>query len=218
MNRSLAHLRIGCFDKALEDAGEFSAEATNTEKGFYRAARSLYELGRFREGHTVLKTLLKAYPGCKAAKQELRRSEDRLQEQDHGLFDFRAMHTAAVQKTLASLDIATYTGPITIQMTESSGRGIFVTRDVAAGDLLLCEKAFSYICWDDLSMTRQRRAGMLKTALVTKIAHQLLRNPSAIQTVTSLHHGAYKPVTKLNVDGMPIVDTYEKCISVPPQI
>lgn len=33
---------MGCFDKALEDAGEFTAEVMNTEKGLYRV-----QLGRF---------------------------------------------------------------------------------------------------------------------------------------------------------------------------
>lgn len=41
-----------------------------TEKDLYRAARSLYELGRFRESHAVFETLLAAYPGCEAAKRE----------------------------------------------------------------------------------------------------------------------------------------------------
>ena len=190
----------------------------NTEKGLYRAARSLYELGRFQEGHRVFETLLAAFPGSEAATKELRRTEDRLREQDHGLFNFMAMHEAAAEKAPPCLDIATYKGLVTIKMTEGHGRGLFSTRDVAAGDLLLCEKAFSYSFLDN-SSTSLRSASAVKGTpadLVTTTAHKLLRNPSAISTVTSLHHGTYEPVKETTVDGMPIVDTYANCILVSP--
>ncbi len=208
---------MGCFEKALEDAGECTAEAMNTEKGLYRAARSLYELGRFREGHRVLRVLLEAYPGCDAAKKELSRTEDRLREQDYGIFNFLAMHKAAAGKSPPCLDIATYVGPVTVEMTESRGRGLFVTRDVAAGDLLLCEKAFSYSFSDNSSMTRPRGTSTFMGTpedLITRTAHQLIRNPSAIPIVTSLHHGNYKSANEKTVDGMPILDTYGKCLLI----
>lgn len=217
MNRSLANLRIGCFDKALEDAGGLTVNAIHTEKGLYRTARSLYELGRFQEGHRVFETLLAAYPDSEAAKKELSRTEDRLREQDHGLFDFVAMHKAATDKALPCLDTATYEGPVTIKMTEGRGRGLFTTRAVAAGDLLLCEKAFSY-SFTEHSSTSLRSASMPKGTpahLVTIMLHQLSRNPSLIPTVMSLYHGTYEPVKENAVDGMPIVDTYAKYILVP---
>lgn len=216
LNRSLANLRIGCFDKALEDAGGFSVDAVNTEKGLYRAARSLYELGRFREGHMVFEILLKAYPSSEAAKKELRRTEDRLREQDHGLYNFLAMHKAATEKTPPCLDIATFAGPVTIKMKEGRRRGLFVTRDVTAGELLLCEKAFSY-SFSDNSSTSMLSASMLKGTpgdLVTKTVHQLLRNPSFVSTVMSLHHDGYESAKENTADGKPIVDTYGNCIFV----
>ena len=182
----------------------------NTEKGLHRAARSLYELGRFREGHKVFKGLLKVYPSNEAAKKELRRTEDRLREQDHGLYNFLAMHKAAVEKTPPCLDTATFTGPVTIKMTEGRGRGMFVTQDVSAGELLLCEKAFSYT-FPDHPSTSMLSARTLKGTpgdLVTKAVHQLLRTPSFISTVTSLYHDGYESVNEKTADGMPIVDTY----------
>ncbi|KAF6222448.1 hypothetical protein HO133_001534 [Letharia lupina] len=39
-------------------------------------------------------------------------------------------------------DKATHGGPVTIKMTEAHGHGLFATRDVAARDPPLCEKAF----------------------------------------------------------------------------
>ena len=66
----MPNLKTECFEKALEDAGDIIAESMNTDKGLYRAARSLYEPGRFRERHKVLDTPFEAYPGCDVTKKE----------------------------------------------------------------------------------------------------------------------------------------------------
>ena len=121
-----------------------------------------------------------------------------------------------MERTPPCLDIATFAGPITIKMTEGRGRGLFVTRDVTAGELLICEKAFSY-SFSDNSSTSMLSARTLTGSpgdLVTKAVHQLLRTPSIISTVTSLYHGDYESVNEKTADGMPIVDTYGNCIFV----
>ena len=216
MNRSLAHLKLRNFDKALEDAGGYTVEARNSEKGLYRTARSMYELGRFKESQTVLTTLLAQYPGSEAAIRELRRVEKRVGEQDHGRFDFLAMQKAAAAESPPCLDVATYVGPVDISETENRGRGLFTTKDVAAGDLLLCEKAFSYSFLGNASTMSVMDGSTLKgtkLALVEPMIHKLLRNPSLIPFITALHHGTYKPAKDKTVDGTPIIDTYAFSIS-----
>jgi hypothetical protein len=42
------------------------------------------------------------------------------------------------------IDSASFTGPIEIRDSPSRGKGLFTTKQVKAGDLLLCEKEFSY--------------------------------------------------------------------------
>ena len=128
---------------SIVDAGKLTRDVQKSEKGYYRAARSLYELGRFGECHETLKTLLSQYPDCEAAKKELIRCERRLREQEDGDYDFKVMYEAA-RETPPCLDHATYIGPVKIQASEGRGRGLFTTRAVAAGELLLCEKAFTY--------------------------------------------------------------------------
>ena len=216
MNRSLAHLKLKSFDKALEDAGGYSVEARKSEKALYRTARSMYELGRFKESQNVLTALLAQYPGSEAAIRELRRLSKRIQEQDHGLFDFLAMQKAAAQESPPCLDVATYVGPVEICETENRGRGLFTTKDVAAGDLLLCEKAFSYSFLGNASTMSVMDGSTLKgtkLALVEPMIHKLHRNPSLIPSITTLHHGTYKPAKHKIVDGTPIIDTYAFSIS-----
>lgn len=64
-----------------------------------------------------------------------------------------AMHMAATEKTPHCLDTATYGKPVEIRVTENRGRGLFSMKDIVAGDLLLCEKAFSYSFLDNPSTT-----------------------------------------------------------------
>ena len=135
--------------------------AVNTEKGLFRAARSLYELSRFWESQMIFQTLLKAYPRSEAAKKELHGTEDRLREQDHGIYNFVSMYKVAMEKIPPRLDIGTFAGPVTIKMTEGRGRCLFVSRDVTAGEFLLCEKAFSY-SFSKNSSTSMLSASMLR--------------------------------------------------------
>ena len=146
------------------------------------------------------------------------RTEKRLSEQEKGDYDFKTMYKAA-EGAPPYLDNATHTGPVAIKSFEGRGRGLFTTRAVVAGELLLCEKAFSY-CF----ASREEEAGPSKTSilintqtgrvtmgtqaqLITATAQKMSRNPSLMPCFTTLHHGDYKPFIKTEVDGLPIVDT-----------
>ena len=219
LDRSLANLKLRCYDKALKDAVEFPPGDKPSEKGLYRAARCLYELGRFQESLDAVTSLLAHYPNNGEAKKETLRVERRLREQEHGDYDFHAMYGAA-KNTPPCLDHATYVGPVTIKASNGRGRGLFTTRDVVAGELLLCEKAFSY-CYADtgegkassktsiLMNTHTDRMVMgTQPDLITATVQKMYRNPSLMPTFISLYHGDYKPVKETEMDGAPIVDTY----------
>lgn len=217
LNRSLANLKLGRYDQALEDAGELTAEFQKSEKGFYRAARALYELGRFQESHDVLLSLLAVYPNCKEAEEDLSRTKLRLTEQSSGHYDFSLMYDRS-KHAPPHLDCATYLGPTEIGPSKGRGRGLFVTRDVKVGEMLLCEKAFAH-CFADagegdsksttklLLNTHTDRAFLGTQAdLVTEIVQKMYRNPSTMSAFTSLHHGDYEPAKETEVDGEPVVD------------
>lgn len=217
LNRSLANLRLGRYDQALEDAGELTAKFQRSEKGFYRAARALYELGKFQESHDALLSLLAVYPNCNEAKEELSRTKLRLTEQHSGYYDFSLMYEGS-KLAPPHLDCATYLGPTEIGPSNGRSRGLFVTRDVKVGELLLCEKAFAH-CFANtgegdsastiklLLNTHTDRVFLGTQAdLVTEIVQKMYRNPSTISAFTSLHHGEYEPAKETEVDGEPVVD------------
>jgi hypothetical protein len=88
-----------------------------------------------------------------------------------------------------------------------------------AGDLVLCEKAFSHAHVDDgekgnanitlLVNVETDRAFMGGQAdLIQPITQKLYKNPSIMAPeFTNLHHGDYKAVDVQSVDGQPVIDT-----------
>lgn len=125
----------------------------------------------------------------------------------------------AAEGTPPYLDNATYTGPVVIKTSKGRGRGLFTTRTVIAGELLLCEKAFSH-CFASkeeeasssktsflLNIHSKRACLGTQVGLITATVQEMLRNPSLTPSFTSLHHGDYKPTKETEVDGLPVVDT-----------
>ncbi|KAL2050079.1 hypothetical protein ABVK25_009689 [Lepraria finkii] len=213
LNRSLVNLKLRHYNKALEDIGKLTADAQQSEKGFYRAAFSLYELGRFQQSHQALASLISYYPYCHAAKKEIIRIKQRLREQELGDYDFKAMYRAA-KDTPPCLDNATFAGNVEVKVSNGCRRGLFTRKDVIAGELLLCEKAFSYCSSKHsktslLINTHTNRATLSTQAdLITATVQKMFRNPSLRPVFTSLHYGDYKPVDGAEVDGIPIIDTF----------
>ncbi|KFY04036.1 hypothetical protein O988_01041 [Pseudogymnoascus sp. VKM F-3808] len=223
-NRSLAFLRTKQFDAALSDTGfpNFSEDAS--EKALFRAGEALYNLRRFEECCQVLGMLCRLYPRNHLARASYDRVQNRLREQKTGEFNFKLLQAEAKKLRPPHLDHATYIGPVEVRQTASKGRGLFVTKAVKAGDLLLCEKAFVHAYAVEESdaeklgnskisilinaetdrVIMETQADLLKT-IVQKIYH----NPSAASDFTALHHGDYKGVNTSAVDQMPVVDTFQ---------
>ncbi len=214
-NRSLAYLNTKHFDAALNDTGFPHFGSPASDKALFRAAQALYWLGRFEKCYEVLELLRRIYPDNKQALVVLDRARDRCQEQKSGVYNFKHLQAQARSLRPPHLDHATYLGPIRIQQTESKGRGLFVTEAVKAGDLLLCEKAFSHAFANEASPstnllmnTETNRAFMGTQAdLIRIVVHKLHRNPSLAPSFTKLHHGNYEGVSTPVVDQQAIVDT-----------
>lgn len=99
---------------------------------------------QFRPCCDILNWLLSEFPNNKTAKHILSRAIKRVAEQEQGRYKFGKMHTQASNTPPTYLDHATYVGPVSIKATVFRGRGLFTTREVKAGDLLMVEKAFAF--------------------------------------------------------------------------
>jgi hypothetical protein len=217
-NRALAFLKTKQFDAALSDTNFPEFGPLPSEKALFRAAEALYQLQRFREARQVLETLHDSFPGNTKATEVLERVSTRCAEQVDGIYDFKRLQAAAKRSRPPQLDHATYIGPIETRQVPNKGRGLFVTRAVRAGDLLLCEKAFGYAWIDEQPETHSDSTFLINVEtdrifagghadLITKLVQKLYRNPSLGPMFRSLYHGDYTSVDSFTVDGKPVVDT-----------
>ncbi|KAI1321894.1 TPR domain protein [Xylariaceae sp. FL0255] len=204
LNRSLANLRLGSPEKALADALTAMENGGLGEKGSFREARALYELGHFSESLAKWSLFTKSFPHNADARAELEKTEQRVKEQLTGAYNFSSMYNQA-KKTPPVIDCATYIGPVAILESPGCGKGLFTTKPVKAGELLLCEKAFAYSYAD-----KDDPAGRKNISLLMQ-----LDNERAIMAFKALHYGDYQAVAVTEVDGQPVVDTFlvDKIIS-----
>lgn len=121
----------------------------------------------------------------------------------------------------AHLDHATYVGPIEVRETKSKGRGLFATRAIKTGHLLLCEKAFAHAHIDNETLEGKPANAKLTVLanpetdkmvigghadLLRMIAQKLYRSPSLGPKFTALYHGDYESVPTIP-EKEPVVDT-----------
>ncbi|KAF9740546.1 hypothetical protein PMIN06_001607 [Paraphaeosphaeria minitans] len=218
-NRSLAFLKTKQYDAVLSDVGFPDLGLEPPEKALFRAAEALYFLARFEDCCQTLEILRAKFPNNEDALKALERARRRCAEQAKGDYDFKLLQTEAKKLRPPQLDHATYIGPVEIRNTKTKGRGLFLTRAVKAGDLLLCEKAFAHAYAPDddkgnskitLLMNPETKMGFMggQADLLTIIVQKLFRNPSLAPSFTKLHHGNYEAASTSMVDGQPIVDTF----------
>lgn len=218
LNRSMAFLKTQQFEAALSDIESAPDGPNLVEKALDRKAQALYGLEKYRECSHVLKEMSQNFAGNTSLHQRLARTIERVKEQERGLYDFARMQREASSQRPPHLDFATYIGPVEIGLSGSKGRGLFTTRAVKAGDLLLCEKAFAHAFVDtegvhkqDLTVLIDAERDMItvggQAELIRLVAQKIYHNPSMAAAVTGLHHGSYQPVDVTRVDGIPIVDT-----------
>ena len=213
-NRSLAYLRTKQFEAALSDTGYPNFGPKPLEKVLYRAAKSLYSLQRFTDCDTVLRTLCASSPNNEQAAELSEHHRRRCLETMTGDYDFKQLQEEA--EKLQPMDHATWLGPTEIRDVAHKGRGLFVTKAVKAGDLLLCEKAFGYAPGNRvgnsepkvlLNLERQGFFNGSQVDLISLIVQELRRNPSLAPAFFDLHQDIRHPPEKLPVDELPAVDT-----------
>ncbi|KAE8442535.1 hypothetical protein EG329_003250 [Mollisiaceae sp. DMI_Dod_QoI] len=224
-NKALANLRIEAFDAAFDDVSFISNPQDRSEKGLYRGALALYGLGRYKEAIEVLEILLRKYPDSVPGKDELDRSRLRFAEQQSGVYDFKTLYKAAKLRP-PRMDNASYQGPVEVRESKGRGRGLFTTRSVEAGELMLCEKAFSY-CFATppeemakasskslsyssclIDVPGKRTSIGTHADLIRDISNKLALNPSLGSCFENLFHGNYEGITGISVDGTRVVDTF----------
>lgn len=214
LNRSYANLKLGRLENALNDACHEVPGTPTSDMGLFRKGRVFYELGQYYDALSTYGKLKTDFPENKSAGIEYLRALARCLEQRKGLYPFSKMQKQ-VSDGNPYMDFASFTAPVEVRSSPGCGRGLFTTRPVKVGDLLLCEKAFAYMhhgraraqggpVW---KQGDPKPANETSQEWIATIVQYLVHNPSSSKAFLNLHHGDYKPAPETTVDGRPIVDT-----------
>ncbi|KAL6915442.1 hypothetical protein FSST1_006937 [Fusarium sambucinum] len=227
LNRSLTNLKLGRPAKALSDATQAYDPKVPSEKAMFRHYSALYNLRRFEECEAVLQTVLDAFPDSMVAKTTMQRVKSRLHEQRTGEYNFKQMYEH-IKPTEGPplLDCATFSTPVEIRDSPGRGRGLFTTKSVSAGELLLVEKAFAYSFIDETRLldrasymvnfnTKRITAGA-SANLWSQVVQKLYHDPDSLSAFEGLFDGGFKKVKVSECDGAPVVDSFlvEKVLSL----
>ncbi|KAJ0272115.1 hypothetical protein COL940_010634 [Colletotrichum noveboracense] len=196
------------------------------EKGLFREAKALYGMHQFSLCLEKLQQVVGLNRNNNDAKTETERATCRIREQHTGEYMWKQMQKQA-RTTPPLIDCATFSAPVEVRPSRGRGKGLFTTKTVKAGDLLLCEKAFAYsYATEDDAVGRQNvkilmNLGTMKMAvggqanLITKIVQKLYHNPQMASGFVELHRGNYRVAEPVPAEE-PSVDTFlvERIVSL----
>jgi len=153
-------------------------------------------------------TFVQLFPEHPQGEIQFKRATKLLAESETGQYDFDAIRTELYNTNPPLLDHATFVGPVEIKSSVGRGEGLFTIRDVRAGELLFCEKAFAYRYAD--SMDGQVKEGFeisisldsyshkvtmgTQSDIIVYVIQKLQRNSSLRTAFARLYHGSYCPM------------------------
>ena len=224
-NRAVANRYFGCFKQGLEDGKAAviqTTESTDEEtkelnaRAYKRAALAAYSLGDYDQAEALCKNELELSQDPKEVLQIIRSIEKRRKEQDTGEYDFEKM-TRLCNEKRNRLDHANYLSNVEIRYAGDRGRGLFATRAISAGELILCEKALGAVFDSDpipqeytiLHTQIQRKTLGTQSALLYMICSKAALDVDLATKFFKLFDGETVVGQLETVDGIIVVDTFK---------
>ncbi|KAF5596449.1 unc-45 like b [Fusarium subglutinans] len=216
LGRCEVNLQLDRPDQAMNDALKGDDAIGLTEESLILQARVHYNLGEFDECLGKLQIRELVFPKSVPHWSMNSTVSKRLKEQNDGKYVFEDMLLQA-QETPPLIDCATFSCLVEIRDAPGRGKGLFLTEDVSAGDLILCEKAFSYCFMDGKSHETYPILGNVprnevKTGgsvhLWAQVTQKLYHNPQYLVTIQELFHGDHKKLQITRLDNRTVVDSF----------
>ncbi|CZR57619.1 uncharacterized protein PAC_07508 [Phialocephala subalpina] len=151
--RAFANLTAKCFQVAKGDvlASCSDDHEPSDEKAYFCAGRAAYELGLYTESKQHFEKALQLKPSDLKTQKELQRVQTRTLESEQGMYDF-ASTVNSVKTGQVHLDYADFVSNTKIRESPGKGRGLFATKDIHRGEIVMVERAF---CLPDLYTSDQ---------------------------------------------------------------
>ncbi|KAM3437746.1 hypothetical protein MY4824_003580 [Beauveria thailandica] len=226
-NRAHVNLLLQRYDEAKADAlasltngGASEEQQALDAKAYFRAGSAAYALGEFAEAGRCFAEQDRLQPDNKTTQINIRRTARRVEEQEKGSHDMKKV-VASLPKVQWKPDVASFDGATTVKSSPGAGRGLFAARDFAAGELIMCEKAFCTVSSKDkasaavtaltVDVGQDYSIRVFPAGLHRAVVQKLLNNPSQAPRVLGLDSGDYRGIGETGActaEG-PVVDTFQ---------
>lgn len=142
-NRAAASFHIGCCQDAVVDCNAALDLNPDNFKAAYRKALALMRLHNYNESRVLLQRLLALEKNSASTMSEISNKISVIGvaiSQRSGLYDFMTLPFHPRQQA----DTGSFLGPLEIRAAGTTGRGLYLTRDVRKGELLLVEHPVAF--------------------------------------------------------------------------
>lgn len=232
-NRAHVNLLLEQLDEARTDAlssliGKDDPRSKQLDsKAYFRAGLAAYNLGDYPGAKRLFEQRSQLAPDIKDTVIFLRRIAQRLREQASGSYDFAKLR-AGLSRARPRVDAASYPGPTEVRDSGAGrGRGLFATRTIPAGGLVLAERALCVVWGFEpaalTAMTYDVRDDFIRLSpvgLTRALVQRVRNNPSLLPRLLDLTGGpewddsdtggqeANGVEGEALVDGRPAVDVF----------
>jgi len=226
-NRAHVNLLMHRFDAAKSDALSSLASLPDQKhkeldsKAYLRAGSAAYQLRDFQEAKRCFQEQQSLNPGDKDAAARIRKSEQRIREEETGSYDFKKLKASLLLSSRQGItvDTASFIQNVAIKTSPGRGRGLFAKKHMEVGELVMCEKPLCVV-WDNqeddvTSMTydfRDERIRMFPAGLCRAVVRELLDNPTQGGKVMDLYGDYRGPeigLQKNSDEGAMVIDVFQ---------
>ncbi|KAG0569456.1 hypothetical protein KC19_6G091500 [Ceratodon purpureus] len=153
-NRAEAYIRLQEYSKALADAKKALSRDPNHLKSLFRKGRALLGLSQYEQALTTLQAAAPRAPTDRDLQAALHESSTGFQQSCHGHYDLSHYYLKGKQVGESPF-CADYVGPVIVtDVGRGRGRGLILTKDVEAGELLLVANPIAFLPLQDVDPTR----------------------------------------------------------------
>lgn len=197
-NRAYVNLLLGQLDEVKTDArasltGKDDQKSKELDsKAYFRAGSAAYSQSRWEEAKAFFQEQQKLTPEDKDAKLQLRKIEARLREEETASYDLMKLRTN-LSKARSRVDAGNFIRNTQVKDSPGKGRGLYAARDIAPGELIMCEKAFCVVWAHEkdalVAMTYDIRDDQMRVSpvgLASALVQKCLNQPSQTQHLMDL--------------------------------
>ncbi|TCD60099.1 hypothetical protein EIP91_010718 [Steccherinum ochraceum] len=191
LNRSETYLRLLWYNSALRDAeivlGMKLKDPILQRKALVRATRAHYYSGRY----TDVTRLAHEHPLISDLTAYATKAAQRMREQTLGSYDWQVIHEVE-ENPGSRVDIAPYKGPVEVKTPDGGRRlrGLFVTQDVKAGELLLVSKAIASCYYSEVAVSHSQDSFEIRD-LADQVVQRSWDDSNVACVIATLYAGDY---------------------------